>query len=45
MSLISCKATLGYAIDKISTQTNRVREVDCGQIPRQISLKTKSRTD
>lgn len=45
MSTISCEATLGYAIDTISTRTNRICEVGCGQILRQISPKIKPRTD
>lgn len=43
--MISCKATLGHAIDTISTRTNGICEVDCGQVLRQISPKIKSRTD
>lgn len=45
MSTISCEATLGYAIETISTRTNGICEVGCGQILRQISSKIKSRTD
>lgn len=45
MPTISCKATAGYATDKIYTETNRVAKVGCGQILRQISLKIKSRID
>lgn len=43
--MISCKATLGYAIDKISTRTNALCEVDCRQILRQTGLRIKSRTN